>query len=82
MSRGFVFRYDPRSNNPDCDVCRIPTLKGATLIHLVDRPGVAVMVLCTTCAVEIAFTVVREFWPHPPPDLPPEAPPASGGGSK
>jgi hypothetical protein len=82
MSRGFVFRYDPTEGNPNCDICGKPTLGGASVVHLEERPGVAIFVACTTCAVELAFTIVREFWPHPPPtDPPPDAPPASGGGS-
>lgn len=81
MSRGFIFRYDPSDENPNCDICGIPTVNGATLVHLERRLGVAIFVACTTCAVEISFTIVREFWPDPPPDPPPDASPASGGGS-
>ncbi len=84
MSRGYVFSYDPADGNPDCDICQIPTMHGATLVHLEGRPGVAALVACTTCAVEIAFTIIREFYrrtPPIPPDKVPTVPPAAGGGS-
>jgi formate dehydrogenase maturation protein FdhE len=78
MSRGYRFSYDSRPHNPNCDICGIPPVRGAVLVHKDDRPGVAVFVSCSICAIEVAFVIIRNFWPQAGGDT--EPPPPSDGG--
>jgi hypothetical protein len=78
--RDIVFSYVDGDEHPPCDCCQARLSQGAVAAHLIRRPGVALLVLCAPCSVEIACLVVREFWPKaPPPSAPPDPSPSEGG---